>query len=427
MARNLQNWLTAYVEYTADTESPACYHYWTGCTILSAALKKNVFLDMNMMKVYPNIYVILVGPSGARKSTATNVGIELARQVGLKWFSDKITGAALIRDLSKAVEKVITGGSANMAANGGGTEIELVSPMLIYASELGVFLGHDAYGSGVIADLTDLYDCRPEWKKTTISRGDEIIPGPYVTMLAASTPQTLKDTIPAGAVGQGFTSRIFFVWGDKRRKRVPIPIWGTGQEMLRNNLVADLKKIMRLRGTFKWTPEGLKCYIDFYEKALEPEEEYDDERLRNYASRKHIHAIKLAQLASVAERDDLLITPNDWAVAMDAINWLDKGLSNVFAGHGAATNSQDVIRIFRQVEAATVRAGFISYAELLKRNYSYLNLQDFAGVVNTLLEMNAIQEAVAHDSNTGKVGKLYRMIDPNFIEKWNGAVSRRLQ
>jgi hypothetical protein len=106
---------------------------------------------------------------------------------------------------------------------------------------------------------------------------------------------------------------------------------------------------------------------------------------------------------------------------------LDKGLSNVFAGHGAATNSQDVIRIFRQVEAATVRAGFISYAELLKRNYSYLNLQDFAGVVNTLLEMNAIQEAVAHDSNTGKVGKLYRMIDPNFIEKWNGAVPRRLQ
>lgn len=425
MARNLKNWLKAYMEFTAETESPASFHYWTGATIVSAALKRNVYLDMKQFKVYPNIYVILVGPSGARKSTATAIGMEIVRQVGIRKFSDKITGAALIRDLSKAQEKKIT--ATNNGGVTSGAEIEFVSPMLIYASELGVFLGHDAYGSGVITDLTDLYDCGPEWQKTTVSRGDEIVPGPYVTMLAASTPQTLKDTIPASAVGQGFTSRIFFVWGDKRRKRVPIPIWGAGQQMLKNNLIADLKQIMKVRGEFAFTPESLKMYTEFYDKALEPEEEYEDERLRNYASRKHIHALKIAQICSVAERDDLLITPNDWISAMDAIKWIDKGLGNVFAGHGAATNSQDVIRVFRQIEAATISRGYISYPELLKRNYSYLTLQDFASVINTLLEMHAVQEAVAHDPTTQKLGKLYRMIDTNFIEKWSGAVPRGMQ
>lgn len=418
MARNLNNWLTAYMEYTADTESPAIYHYWVGCALISAATKRQVCLDLNMFKVYPNIYVILVGPSGARKSIATSIGIQIADQVGIKKFSDKITGAALIRDLSASVEKSITQTTNGLGI--GGAEIELRSPMMIYASELGVFLGHDAYGSGVIADLTDLYDCGPQWKKTTISRGDEVIPGPYVTMLAASTPQTLKDTIPPGAVGQGFTSRILFIWGDRRRRRVPIPLWGVGHAMLKSNLIADLKHISRLRGDFKFSEDGLKMYERDYFAAQEPEEEYEDERLRNYASRKHIHTLKLAQICSLANKDDLTITAYDWETAADAIKWLDRGLGNVFAGHGAANNSQDVIRVYKQVQSATAATGYVSYPDLLKRNYSYLNIQDFGSVMQTLVEMNALTEAIAVDPKTGKMAKLYKILDHEFIQKWNG-------
>ena len=408
------------MEFTQETESPAVYHYWVACTLISAATRRQVFLEMNMFRIYPNLYTILVGPSGARKSIATGIGVRIADQVGIKKFSDKITGAALIRDLSKATEK-------NLEKVNGATEIELVSPMMIYASELGVFLGHDAYGSGVIADLTDLYDCNSQWKKTTISRGDEIIPGPYVTMLAASTPQTLKDTIPPGAVGQGFTSRIIFVWGDGRRQRVPIPIWGAGHEMLRNNLIADLKHIGQLRGQFAFSPDGLEAYTKYYKGSMEPEEEYEDERLRNYGSRKHIHTLKLAQICSLARKDDLLIEAYDWETALDAIQWIDRGLGNVFAGHGTATNSQDVVRIFRQVQAATVKVGYVSYAELLKRNYSYLNIQEFAGVMQMLVEMHAIREAVAMDPRTKLMSKLYTILDHNFIQKWNANAPESLR
>jgi hypothetical protein len=418
--RNLKSWLKAYMEFTQETESPACYHYWVGCSLISAAMKRQTYLDFKQYQIYPNLYVILVGPSGARKSTATNIGIQIAHEVGIKRFSDKITGAALIRDLSASQERRITPISGAMGTGGG--EIEFCSPMMIYASELGVFLGHDAYGSGVIADLTDLYDCGPEWKKTTISRGDEVIPGPYVTLLAASTPQTLKDTIPPGAVGQGFTSRILFVWGDGRRRRVPIPIWDAGHEMLRKNLIADLRHIMTLRGEFKFSKDGEAVYTKHYNESQEPEEEYEDERLRNYGSRKHIHALKLAQICSAARQDTLTITAYDWETAIDAINWLDKGLSNVFAGHGTSDNAQDIIRVFKQIQSATAKLGFISYPELLKRNYSYLNIQEFAGVLQVLVESNAIMEAVAKDPRSGKMAKLYKVIDPNFIQRWSATV-----
>jgi hypothetical protein len=426
MARNLNNWLHAYMEYTADTESPACYHYWVGCTLISAATKRNVHLDFKMFRIFPNLYVIIVGPSGARKSIATSIGMDVAKAAGIRKFSDKITGAALIRDLSNAVEKRITLGSSVPGGIGGG-EVELVSPVMIYASELGVFLGHDAYGSGVIADLTDLYDCPTTWEKKTISRDAETINAPYVTLLAASTPQTLKDTIPPGAVGQGFTSRILFVWGDKRRRRVPIPEWNSGHEMLKKNLIADLKHISTLRGQFKFSPDGMEAYKKSYYGRLEPEEEYEDERLRNYASRKDIHTLKVAQIASLSRCDDLTITAYDWGTAVDAIKWLDEGLSNVFAGHGAANNSQDIIRIFKQIQVATDRYGYISYPELLKRNYSYLNIQEFAWAITTLVESNAIMEAVATDPRTNKIAKLYKVIDPNFIQRWNPNVPNHLR
>ncbi|KKL23906.1 hypothetical protein LCGC14_2420760, partial [marine sediment metagenome] len=76
MKRQLGNWIRAYMEYTLDTESPDTYHFWTALTMLGASTKRQVWLDMKMLgPVFPNFYVILVGPSGARKSAAAGIGV----------------------------------------------------------------------------------------------------------------------------------------------------------------------------------------------------------------------------------------------------------------------------------------------------------------------------------------------------------------
>ena len=373
-----------------------------------------------MFRVYPNLFVFLVGPPGGKKSVAGNIGMALASKVGIKKFSNKITAAALIKDLSEATEKRIT-------VESGGT-VELCSPMLIYASELGVFLGSDAYATGVVADLTDLYDNPNDWRKKTISRGEEIIVGPYITFLAATTPQTLKECLPINAVGQGFTSRILFVWAPGRRKRVPIPPWGSEYEMLEKNLLHDLQAISKLHGSFKFTSGGLEAYQKQYMERPEPEDEFEDERLRGYSSRKDIHMLKVAQILSLADRDDLTITEKEVAGSIDAFKWLDSGLSSVFAGHGAAASSQDVVRVFRQIETATNRNGYVSHAELLKRNYYHLNASEFGMVLETLQQAHAIEGVVSRDPRSNKVTTLYKVTDKDFIQKVKtGTITKALR
>lgn len=416
MSRNLGNFLKAYMEFTTDTESPDAYHFWVGASLISAATRRQVYLDMNYFRIYPNMYVILIGPSGARKSIAASIGMGLAESVGIRKFSDKITGAALIRDLSEASEKRVDDKKG---------EVELCSPIMIYASELGVFMGPDAYGSGVIADLTDLYDCPNKWEKKTISRDSEMVVAPYVTMLAASTPQTLKDVIPTGAVGQGFTSRILFIWASGRRKKVPIPNWGVEHEAIKQNLIHDLGEISKVRGIFKFSSQGLLEYQRNYLSRPEPEEEFEDERLRGYASRKDIHTLKLAQIMSLSDGDSLTITEKEIEGAADAIRWLDMGLASVFSGHGGSASSEDIVRVFRQIEVGTNKVGSVRHADLLKRNYHAINAQEFGIVLQTLRESGAIEEIVSNER--GNLVKMYRVLDRNFIKRASGVMPRKMR
>lgn len=401
--------MTAYVEYTEATESPTQYHFFTGLSLIAAASRRQVWIDMSYFQIYPNMYVILVGPSGARKSIATGIGMQIADKVGLRKFSDKITGAALIKDLANATEKRVEEGAS---------EVQFCSPVIIYASELGVFMGADAYGSGVIADLTDLYDCPGKWEKKTIARDAETVYGPYVSLLAATTPQTLKDVIPQGAVGQGFTSRILFVWGSGRRKRIPIPHLSVGDQMLRQNLIHDLKHISSLRGSFRFTSDGMDAYNRLYYDRPEPEEEFEDERLRGYSSRKDIHCLKLAMCFSLAERDDLTITAADIACATEAlVESVDPGLGYIFAGHGTETKSEDVVRVFKQIDVATRKNGYATHAELLKRNYYHLTAQAFAMIMETLKQSDAVEEVLTKDPRTGRFTKIYKCTDKDFVSE----------
>jgi len=408
--RHLQNWLRAYLEFTRETESPDAYHFWVGASIISAATRRQIVLDMHQFSLYPNLYIILVGPSGARKSAATSIGMRIVDEMGFKKFADKITGAALIKDLSEATIKFVEGNT-----------VQLCSPMMIYSSELGVFLGTDAYSSGVIADLTDLYDCPSKWEKKTIVREGEVIIAPYVNFLAATTPQTLKDVLPVEAVGQGFTSRIMFVWAGSRRKRVPIPPWGSEYEMIKNSLLKDLEQISKLRGSFQFSKEGLAYYTQFYMSHPEPEEEFEDEKLRGYASRKDTHMLKLAMILSLADKDELVLTVEDLQRSLDAIKWMESGLPHVFAGHGSSNSSQDVVRIWKQVEAGSKAAGYISHSELVRRNYANLSAVDLGKVLDTLRQGGAIDALLAKDPRTGRYENLYKVLDAQFIRNVLGS------
>jgi hypothetical protein len=207
-----------------------------------------------------------------------------------------------------------------------------------------------------------------------------------------------------------------FIWGGGRRKRVPIPPWGTEYEMLRANLIKDLETISTVRGEFKFSKDGLAFYQKFYMEHPEPEDEFEDERLRGYASRRDTHMLKLAMILSLADKDELVLTEEDLRRSLEAIKWMEDGLPHVFAGHGASSNSQDTVRVWRQIETATKSMGYISHSELVRRNFANLSAVDLSRVLDTLKQGGAVDSLVTKDPRTSRYETLYKALDAQFIK-----------
>ncbi len=67
--RKFKNWLKAYIEYTENSEAPYLFQFWAGIFSIAAALERNVWAQWDRI-LYPNFYIVLVGPSGVRKGSA---------------------------------------------------------------------------------------------------------------------------------------------------------------------------------------------------------------------------------------------------------------------------------------------------------------------------------------------------------------------
>ena len=78
MSRESKDWINTYLAYTDNTEPPHLYKEWVAVSVIASALQRKVFLEWGPMTFYPNMYIILCGPSGkARKSTAMGPGMKL--------------------------------------------------------------------------------------------------------------------------------------------------------------------------------------------------------------------------------------------------------------------------------------------------------------------------------------------------------------
>jgi len=186
--RQLDDWLTKYVRYASLTsEPPLSYHWWVGVTVIAATLRRRVYNRFGFGKLYPNLYVVLMGPSGkTRKGTACEIGMDLIRNVTEVVVAPEATSKqALIKTMKDSIVSFQDPDT---------DKIDFHCPVMIYSEELSVFLGQNDVD--FLSTLTNWYDSRDKWKYDTVSRGTEAISGVCVTMLGASAPDWLTSIIP---------------------------------------------------------------------------------------------------------------------------------------------------------------------------------------------------------------------------------------
>ena len=244
-------WLELILHCTSEAESPARFQYWSALAAVSAIAKKNVFINRYIYKLYPNIYVILVGKSGLRKGNP----VTLSKNMVLTANSTRIMAGrnsvqSIIKELGKA-KSLESGGIIKEAS------------AFIVSGEMDAFFIKDPDAMTVLTDLYDTHAHEPEWKNTTKTQGTNILKNPCITLLGGTNEDHFKSAIAEKDVRGGFIARTIIVFESKRRLINDL----TERPSIVPNvkeLAAHLTKISEMKGEVKLTPEAKSIYRPWY-------------------------------------------------------------------------------------------------------------------------------------------------------------------
>ena len=315
-----EGWIAAYLDYTKDSEAPQLYHLWTGLSVLAGALRRNVWVDRVKYTIFPNLYVMLVGPTGTGKSAALNTGFRILRKVkSVHTFHGKISNEALYDEMNRTVET-----PAGIVKDG---------TIFIYADEVKSLLGERDYARELLVTLTDLYsgeDIEADFR--TKKYGRVRLENYLINFLAGSTPSWLGECIRPSMFDGGTVGRILFVYQPSRKAVSEVDEedereWS--MEMQRR-LSEDLIHISKIRGMFAIRKSAREFWTEWRKTIRWP----SDSRLEGYTNRKHDYALKIAMLLSISASDDLVIEQCHIEGAIQALSIIEPYFLDAFTHIG---------------------------------------------------------------------------------------------
>lgn len=401
MPRLLNDWLAGYIKFTKDTEPPLSYHTWVGISLVSSALERRVFLEWGHSSIiYPNQYIVLIGPSGlTRKGEAINIGRQLVEKMGTRIVSQSIIKEQLIRSMKDSVT------TFNDAFTG---EIKFQCCLYGVFDELAVFLGQQ--DTKFLAMLTDWYDSRPEWTYETKHQGTDRINGVCFSILASCAPDWLPSILPSEAVGGGFTSRIVFVVEEHKAKSVADPADMQIDEGLQDRLVNDLEEIRMISGAMKFEKKALDAYVKWYKvqdaQTKKGNPPIGDPKFAGYNSRRQTVVRKLCMVMSASRGDSMIITQQDFKRSLALIEAAEKKMPTAFKGMGKARFSEATTDVLRYI----MHRGKVRRSEVLQHFFRDLDSWMLEQIERVLEQMHVVR--VSSISKVGDQDAVYEYVGP---------------
>lgn len=322
--RKLPSWVDGFVKYTDKMGSPPLFQRWAGIFTVAAALERRVAMRTNKGQLYPNLYVVMVGPPGVGKTVALGVGHDITWEALVEGASDahhvaptSLTKASLIDELLLAERKVVIPTNT--------PPVQTFNSLTLFSNELGTLL--PAYESDFMSVLTDIYDCRiyAESRRTTGKRFT--IDNPQLNFIAATTPSYLMNFLPEGAWEQGFLSRTMLAYGGEVGYTELFDDVAFDKE-LHSALIFDLRAIGRMNGNFT-IDDDAKMAVRYWAKHGRPPEP-DHPKLRHYNTRRIAHLLKLCMISSASTSSSLRITLDNYAEALDWLVALEAVMPDIF-------------------------------------------------------------------------------------------------
>lgn len=328
--RHIPDWIDGFMLLSENSEPPELFRKWTALSTIAAALQRKCKVEIGIsLTFYPNLYVVLVGPSATGKGTAMKYAYDIIEQVPNIRLSAQATSLqALIRRMKET----------NL------TDVDLDtgqqfyhSSLTIFSNEFTVFLGY--HNRELITSMCDWYDCHNRWTYDTIKRDKEEIVGVWVNLLAGTTPDNIQTSLPMEAIGGGLTSRIIFVNEEKPDKLVIFPAATQREIDLQQALVHDLEEITTMSGIFRFTEEAMAYYADWSRTARECPP-FHDPKFDGYCGRRRNHLISLSMICAASRSSSMVISIQDIERAAKFLAEVEVKMGTIFRGMGKSDISQ---------------------------------------------------------------------------------------
>lgn len=386
--RRCKNWLESYMKWVKHrTDAPVSYVTWTALFTLSTIAERKVEIDFGAWVLCPNLFVMLVGPPGMRKTaTMENFSSRLLDQIPDSTRGpDMFTKEQLFNQTMMAPRNAVH----------------------LMVGEFGDLLQKN--GPEFFDTLITYYDAKNKLVEGTRLRGNETIIKPCLNMLAGTTPAWISDNMRAAVIGGGFASRCIWVFENELREPNLFQDDETVNEeanLLEADLLHDLTHISKLSGqflvpggeTYNAKHERLKEFGDRNDKKVINDwykgmarQKDDNQQIALYLARKHVQILKLAMLHSLAVRDDMIVFWEDVQFGITAVESTEKKLLRVFGGMGRNPYSEDLNKICDWVIEQTGLGQFVEAAELLRKYQNSATPRMLTEIVQGLVTSKQLQ------------------------------------
>lgn len=377
--------LEEYLDFVEDTEPPVQFHRWSFLTGVAAMLSRRVYIPFGHDFIYPNMYVMLVGAPGTKKSSAIKIAKKLIDDTDFSAFS--FTKTSKQKFLLDWAERAALGMSRKLSdwLDHPIDSSDIPAEMFCCLDEFIDFIGVNNFE--FLSLLTTLWDNLPKYDERLKNSESVTIHQPTVNLLGGITPTSLAMALPAESQGQGFFSRIIMVHSEASGKKITFP--KIPDPIERMKFVRFFERMREFSGEMLLSPDAKDAIDKIYKKW----ENNIDVKLEYYASRRLIHLLKLIMVLAALEFKNLV--ERDHVVQANTILcYTEKSMAKALSEFGSARNLPGVSKV---MEVVVNSRHPVSPQEIWKQSMSYFDkMSDMVQVLQNLQQAGKIATTEDH-------------------------------
>lgn len=338
-----------YFEYVKDTEPPLIYHRWSLIAGVGAFLGRQFWLPFGEMRIFPNMYVMLIGNPGTRKSTAIKTSRRILTKAGYDKFSaERTTKEKFLLDLEGQPEQPIYNSRQAKAAS---SPRDVLANLGLIDGDTGndgipreVFITADEFnefaGTGNLDFLSTLgalwdWDDESNTYKQRFKNSKSIsIFQPTISLLGGNTHTGFQNAFPTDSIGQGFLSRLLLVHSEPSGRKITFP--PKPDERIAVALGERFNEIRKTVVGEAQITGNAKSAVDAIYRTWKDLEDY---RLKHYSTRRFTHFLKLC-LVCCAARATTKIDMEDVLLANTLLTYTENSMSKALGEFGKNRNSE---------------------------------------------------------------------------------------